>query len=561
MKNENKILFIPLGGCSEIGMNMYLYGIKSKKKTEYIMVDAGVTFPDPEYTPGVELIMPDTTFVEDNLENMKAIFITHAHEDHIGSLSHLFEYIEAPVYCRKFTALVAKSKIDRGGGDTSQVRVAKSFPKMIKAGAFEVGFFGMSHSIPEASGLVIDTPCGRIFHSGDFKIDHSPVLGEPFNTRALEDLGKTGIMALTCDSTNVFNENPGRSESTLFNNFVNLFEKVEGMVVATTFASNLARLTTLASAAEKTDRSLVILGRAMNTMIAFGRESGVLKDFPEVISPRDAKFKPRKNLLVLASGSQGEPRAASAQLARDSYMGLTLKEGDVFLFSSKTIPGNELRVAKIIDKLERRGVEVIEDKDGRYHVSGHANKPDLKEFHELIKPGIIIPMHGEYRHLREHARLGEKNGTRSIIATNGEVVEILPNSRASITGEVPVGRVFLDGSLLVDEDEGVTLDRVKLMKNGHAVVSVLVTAESPFFSFELSLLGVPPVDDLKSRLVSELEGTFDNFVRSSQVDLTARISNELVENECRRLLNKFFKSELGKKPQVSVCIHREDHER
>ena len=558
MEKERKILFIPLGGCSEIGMNMYLYGLKSGKKTEYIMVDAGITFPNPEYTPGVELIMPDTTFVEDNLENVKAIFITHAHEDHIGCLAHIFEYIEAPVYCGKFTALVAKEKINRGGGDASLVRVAKPYPKMIKAGPFSVGFFNISHSIPEASGLVIDTECGRIFHSGDFKIDESPVLGEPFNTKALKELGNSGVTALICDSTNVFSEHPGRSESTLFDNFVKLFERVEGTIFATTFASNLARLKTLASAAQKTNRSLVILGRAMNNMIALGRESGVIKDFPEIVAPRDAKLLPRRDLLVLASGSQGEPRAASAQLARDNYMGLTIQEGDVFLFSSKTIPGNEIRVARIIDRLERRGVEVLEDTGGRYHVSGHANKPDLEQMHKLINPGVLIPMHGEYRHLREHAKIAGKNNIRSLIVTNGQVAEICPDANVAIIKEVPNGRVFLDGNLLVDEDEGVISERIKLMNNGIAMVSILVTAMNPYFSFEVNFLGLPTGDEAKTRLITLLESEFEGYVkkRKSGHGLT---SNDLIEAECRRLINTFFKTELGKKPQISVCIHREDH--
>ncbi len=556
MKQEKKILFIPLGGCSEIGMNMYLYGLRSGAKTEYILVDAGVTFPNPEYTPGVDLIIPDTAFVEENLKNIKAIFITHAHEDHIGSLAYIFEYIEAPVYCLKFTSLVAKAKIDKGGGNSSLVRVVKAYPNMIKAGLFSVGFLKISHSIPEAAGLVIDSPAGRIFHSGDFKIDESPVLGERFNSKALNDLGKTGITALICDSTNVFNEHEGRSEATLFENFIQLFAKIEGMIVATTFASNLARLKTLAVAAQKSDRSLVVLGRAMNTMISLGRESGILKGFPEVVTPRDAKLIPRKHLLVLASGSQGEPRAASAQLARDSYMGLTIQEGDVFLFSSKTIPGNELKVSKIIDKLERRGVRVIEESIGRYHVSGHANQPDLEKMHKLINPGLLIPMHGEYRHLREHANIGKKNGINSLIATNGDVVEILPDASASIIDKVHTGRIYLDGTFLVSENEGVISDRVKLMNNGLAIISLVMTEERPFFDFKLNFLGVPTFDDTKTRLTFQLQEDLESFLQTKKVTVVENISDEVLESECRRYINKFFKAELGKKPQIQICIHR-----
>ena len=263
MKEKEKLLFIPLGGCSEIGMNMYVYGYDNGKEVDYILVDAGVTFPDPEYTPGVDLIMPDTSFIENNISNFKAIFITHAHEDHIGSLTHLFEYIEAPIYCGKFTALIAKSKISRGGGNTNLVKIVDHYPKLIKVGSFKVGFVNISHSIPEASGLVIETPCSRIFHSGDFKVDQSPVLGKPFNNDLLSKIGKKGINTLVCDSTNVFNENKGRSEASLLDNFVKLFMEVKGVIVATTFASNLARLKTLASAAYQSERSLVVLGLSL----------------------------------------------------------------------------------------------------------------------------------------------------------------------------------------------------------------------------------------------------------------------------------------------------------
>ena len=318
---------------------------------------------------------------------------------------------------------------------------------------------------------IIETPCSRVFHSGDFKIDYSPVLGKPFNKKILSEIGKKGINTLVCDSTNVFNDHHGRSESNLFDNFVNLFKEVKGIVVATTFASNIARLKTLALAADKTGRSLVVLGRAMNNMIKYGKESGILKDFPDILSPRDAKLVPKSHLLVLASGSQGEPRAASAQLAREGYMGFTIGKGDVFLFSSKTIPGNEIRVSYIVDQLERRGVEVIEDKNGLYHVSGHANKPDLNIFHSLISPDLIIPMHGEYRHLKEHERIAKQSGIQTLLVENGDVAQISNSTNAAVIDKVDCGRIFLDGSVLIDEQEGVISERKKLMYNGILNVS------------------------------------------------------------------------------------------
>ena len=558
MNKENNLLFIPLGGCSEIGMNMYVYGYDDGNNIDYILVDAGVTFPNPEYNPGVDLIMPDTSFVEDNLSKFKAIFITHAHEDHIGSLTHLFEYIEAPIYCGKFTSLIAKSKIDKGGGNSNLVKIAPHYPKFIKVGSFKVGFVNISHSIPEASGLIIETPCSRVFHSGDFKIDYSPVLGKPFNKKILSEIGKKGINTLVCDSTNVFNDHHGRSESNLFDNFVNLFKKVKGIVVATTFASNLARLKTLASAANRTGRSLVVLGRAMNNMINYGKESGILKDFPDILSPRDAKLVPKNHLLVLASGSQGEPRAASAQLARESYMGFTIGKDDVFLFSSKTIPGNEIRVSYIIDQLERRGVEVVEDKNGLYHVSGHANKPDLNIFHNLISPDLIIPMHGEYRHLKEHERIAKQSGIQTLLVENGDVAQISNSSNAAVIDKVDCGRIFLDGSVLIDEQEGIISERKKLMYNGLLNVSILVNEIKPYFNFEMDLIGISTTVDFKKEILIHLENELNYSFGNNKTKKLQNIESYYLESEVRRILNKFLKSEIGKKPHISICIHRMD---
>ena len=557
MKEKEKLFFIPLGGCSEIGMNMYVYGYDNGREVNYILVDAGVTFPDPENTPGVDLIMPDTSFIENNISNFKAIFITHAHEDHIGSLTHLFEYIEAPIYCGKFTALIAKSKISKGGGNTKLVKIVDHYPKMIKVGFFKVGFVNISHSIPEASGLVIETPCSRIFHSGDFKVDHSPVLGKPFNNELLSKIGKKGINILVCDSTNVFNEHKGRSEASLLDNFVKLFMEVKGVIVATTFASNLARLKTLASAAYQSGRSLVVLGRAMNNMIKYGKESGILKDFPDILSPRDAKLVPKSHLLVLASGSQGEPRAASAQLAREGYMGFTIGKGDVFLFSSKTIPGNELRVSYIIDQLERKEVQVIEDKNGLFHVSGHANKPDLKIFHNLISPDLFIPMHGEFRHLKEHIRIAKDSGIKTLLVQNGDVAQISNSASASIIDKVEYGRIFLDGSVLIDEEEGVVSERKKLMYNGIVNVSILINNISPYTHFELNFIGVSTTIDFKNEVITHLEDEI-NFFINNKIKSLKNCENYLFETEVRRILNKFFKNEIGKKPQISICIHRMD---
>jgi len=347
--SSERLIYLPLGGAGEIGMNAYVYGYGKPDKERLIVVDIGVAFPDMD------------------------------------------DRLQAPIYARRFTANIAKRKMDEYSHPDDAVNVVGIFPHQVEAGPFKVGFQPISHSIPESSALVIDTPAGRIVHSGDFKVDLTPGVGEPFDPAAFEEIAKDGVKALICDSTNVFSQDAGRSEATLPEAITELVAGASGMVVATTFASNVARVKTLAVAGQKAGRSVVLLGRAMKRMVEASVEAGVLTDFPPTVSPEQARDIPRENLLLLVTGSQGERRAASAQLARGKYMGLTMQEGDMFLFSSKTIPGNEKGVIRIINQFSEMGVDVVDDSSGKYHVSGHANRPDIETLHDLIKPQVVIP--------------------------------------------------------------------------------------------------------------------------------------------------------------------------
>ncbi len=545
-------MYLPLGGAGEVGMNMYLYGYGAKGSERFIMVDAGVTFPDMDGSPGVDLIFPDIDWIAERRDQLDAIFITHAHEDHVGAVGHLFGRLDVPIYARKFTAHIARLKMDEHGFHGDEVHTVGAMPEQVSVGPFKVGFMPISHSIPESSALIIDTPEGRVVHSGDFKIDETPGLGEPFDRGAWSSLGP--VKALVCDSTNVFSFAEGRSEALVGPNIRKIVQEAEGMVVATTFASNIARVKTLADAGIAAGRSVVLLGRAMRRMITAGVETGVVKDFPAVVSPEEARDIPRGNLMLLATGSQGERRAASAQLSRGKYQGLTLKEGDLFLFSSKTIPGNEVSVGRIVNALSEMGVDVIDDKLADIHVSGHANRPDLQEMHQLVQPQILVPMHGEHRMLREHAKLGESTGIASVVAPNGTMVSLSGN-RPEVVEFVETGRTYLDGSTQIGAMDGIVRDRIRMALNGVAVIGVLIDEEDePLLDAWCDLRGLPEVGRSKAALAELIEDEVGQFL--GRADDKTILDDDKLEEAIRRIVRQTAQEEIGKKPEVSVLISR-----
>ena len=552
--SENHLIYMPLGGAGEIGLNSYVYGYGPPEKERFIIVDLGVSFPDMETTPGVDLILPDISWIRERCDRLEGILITHAHEDHIGAVGHLWEELRVPVYCRAFTAHIARLKMNDALLSENSVRTVKAWPEMTKLGPFEVGFVPVSHSIPESSSLVIDTPAGRIVHTGDFKIDKTPGVGEPFDRRVWHDISRDGVKALICDSTNVFSKQEGRSEATISMPLQDLIENAKRLVVATTFGSNVARLKTLAEAGVKAGRSVCLLGRAMRRMIDASVDTGVLSDFPSLISPEDALQVPRENLLLLATGSQGERRAATAQLANGKYRGFSLQEGDLFIFSSKTIPGNEKGVSRIINQFSEMGVDVVEDESGLYHVSGHANRPDLKEMHKIIQPQFLIPMHGEHRHLREHSKLASENGLASIVCPNGNFLNLSSNE-PKIFNKIEVGRVYLDGSSKVTSTDGIVRDRIRMAVNGLVVVSVLLDENDDLIGDPwCETKGLPIVTNSNAPLVDCLEEDLSQLIGRIEPDVL--LDNEQLEEVVRRGARHTCKSEIGKKPEVSVVISR-----
>lgn len=551
----NRLIYMPLGGAGEIGMNAYVYGYGPEGQERLILVDLGVAFPDMDTTPGVDLILPDMTWLRENRTRLDAIFITHAHEDHIGAVSHLWEELGAPlVYARAFTANLLRHKMSEYSHDLRSVVTVSAYPEVTQAGPFSVSFLPISHSIPESAGLVIDTPAGRILHSGDFKLDPDPVVGEAFDPDLWADAAKLGVRALVCDSTNVFSQHAGRSEREIGPEIEALIAVQRGMVVATTFASNVARLKTLAEAGHRAGRSVVLLGRAMRRMVQAAIETGVLDNFPKVVSPEDARDIPRENLMVLATGSQGERRAATAQLARGKFNGIELKEGDLFLFSSKTIPGNERGVISIINQFSERGVDVVDDSSGKYHVSGHANGPDLERLHKLTQPQMVIPMHGEHRHLRQHAKLAGQGGFASVIAVNGTMLDLSGNA-PKVAEYVETGRTYLDGSVKVGALDGVVRDRIRMALNGHVMVSLILDEDNdPLGEPWCELMGLPETGSSNAPLVDVLEEDLDQFVR--RADAKTLGDDDKLEEALRRLTRQSANAEIGKKPEVTVVISR-----
>ncbi|NVK16140.1 MAG: ribonuclease J [Rhodobacteraceae bacterium] len=552
--SSDRLIYLPLGGAGEIGMNAYVYGYGPQGKERLILVDLGVTFPDMDTTPGVDLIMPDITWLKERADRLEGIFITHGHEDHIGAIAHLYAHLNVPVYARAFTANLARRKMEEAGHDPANVHTVQAWPETTKLGPFTIGVAPMSHSIPESGALVIDSPAGRVVHTGDFKLDANPLVGEPFDPEMWADIAKDGIQALVCDSTNVFSQHPGRSESELPEEITKLFSEAKGLVAATTFASNVARVKTLAEAGVKAGRSVVLLGRAMRRMIEAAVETGVLVDFPKVISPEDAANVPRDNLMLITTGSQGERRAATAQLARGKYRGLELKEGDLFLFSSKTIPGNEKGVIRIINQFSEMGVDVVDDSSGLYHVSGHANGPDLEVVHNLLKPKMLIPMHGEHRHLRQHARLGEAKGIASAVVVNGMMMD-LSGDAPSVTEWIETGRTYLDGSVKYGAMDGIVRDRIRMALNGHVLVTVILDEEDePLGEPWCDLKGLAETGTSNAALVDVLEEDLNQFLMRAGAK-TLRDDDKL-EQELRRITRQTAQAEIGKKPEVTVVVSR-----
>jgi ribonuclease J len=473
-RKKDELVFCPLGGAGEIGMNLGLYGFGPENSRKWIMVDLGVTFADATL-PGIDVILPDIRFIEEQRDNLLGIFLTHAHEDHFGAVIDLWPRLRAPVYATPFSAALLRAKIidERGAPDVPIKEVPLG--GTIDLGPFEIEFVSLTHSIPEPNGLIINTSEGSVFHTGDWKIDDDPLIGAGFDRTALERLGKRGCRAIICDSTNVFRNGVSPTEGEVAAELTRLVADAPKRVCVTSFASNVARLRSAILAADRAGRSTVLAGRSMYRMIGVAVETGYLGDIPPLTPLSDFSDLPRNKVLVLMTGSQGEPRAALARIANENHPDIQLSPDDQVIFSSRTIPGNERSVSALQNALIRQGVKIITDADGLVHVSGHPRRGELEQMYKWVKPELAIPVHGETRHLHEHARFAKSLGVpETQIVHNGDMVKLAPGP-ALLIDEVPAGRIYRDGRIHIRESDDALGERRKLSYAGIVVVSLALS--------------------------------------------------------------------------------------
>ncbi len=539
---ENELLFLALGGSGEIGMNVNLYGCDGK----WLMVDLGMTFSGGEY-PGVDLVFADLQFIEERTKDLLGIVLTHAHEDHIGAVPYFAGELGVPLYATPFTAdLVARKLEEAGLSGQVELNIIADDHGEIALGPFSVTYVPLAHSIAEGNALLIDTPYGRVFHTGDWKLDEEPIIGEPTTEEELKSFGDEGVLALVCDSTNVFNPNSSGSEGAVHRGLMNEVAKHEGRrVVVTTFASNVARLQTLGEVARETGRQVCIAGRSLDRILEVSQDNGYLTDFPDPIDFDTAMRLPRGEVLVLATGGQGEPRAALARMADDNHP-IELSRGDVVLFSSRQIPGNEIAIGKMQNELARRGIVMVTDRQNMIHVSGHPGRPELEALYGWLRPTTLIPVHGEMRHMQEQARVGKASGIEhNLVQSNGDIVKLAPGKPATIA-QVPNGRLVLDGDIIAPADgEAVTMRR----RIGHegVVTVVLVRGSNP----AIDCLGLPLDEDMPE-FVAEAQGDILAALRKLKgKDATDPVAvHEAARLAARRAARRWS----GKNPQVRIIM-------
>lgn len=548
----SELVFLALGGLGEIGMNCYLYGTGPADKREWLMVDVGITFPEGEFDPGVDVILPDVRFIEDEHVNLGGIVITHAHEDHFGALIELWPRLKVPVYATPFTATLIKAKLAENGNRVKipirEIPVSSKF----KVGSFDLEFIAVAHSVPEPQALMIKTVDGKVLHTGDWKIEPTPY-GSSTDTdgQRLATLGAEGVDALLCDSTNAMREGRSPSETEVAKSLADLIGKCTGAVAVTIFSSNVARIQAISDAAHATGRTLIVAGRAMHRMIGVAMETGHLRpDFRVHDQDHFQHVSPEKALL-LCTGSQGEQRAALSRIAENEHPVVKLTARDTVIFSSRTIPGNEKTVGRIQNKLVERGIQIITDADALVHVTGHPRRDELKEMYAWVKPKLAIPMHGEARHMAAHAALAKAAGVPQVmIVRNGDIVRLAPGAGAVID-EAPVGRLFRDGRLLVESTEGPVRDRRKLAQVGIAVVSlVLDTRGNIAADPDVILDGIPETDvngrDMLDLVLDAIDGTLRALPPKRRLD------QERVEEMVKKAVRSTIDHAWGKRPIVKV---------
>ena len=550
---REELLFCPLGGSGEIGMNLNLYAYGKPENQKWIIVDVGVTFAD-DSIPGIDLIYPDPGFIVNKKDDVLGIILTHAHEDHIGAIAHIWPKLKCNIYATPFTAVLVREKFKEKKIDISTNLKIVQLNGTLELKPFKIEFVTLTHSILEPNGLKINTPAGTVLHTGDWKCDPNPLIGDKIDEKKLKQIGDEGVLAMICDSTNVFSMGRSGSEMDVRNNMLKIFQRLNKRIIVTSFASNVARMESVFYCAEKTGRQISLVGRSMHRIFKAARECGYLKNVIEPIDPRDAKNISREKIIYLCTGSQGEPMGAMMRIANYIHPDVFIERGDTVIFSSKIIPGNEKKLFKLHNQLVKEGVEVISEENEFIHVSGHPNREDLKDMYNWVRPKSIIPVHGEHRHIIEHVKFAkEMQIPHTVKVENGDIVKFSNDHKPEVFDKAPSGRLYVDGNVAVEEDSKSIKERRNISANGILDVTILVTPKGNIHNkpiLNYSGLPINNDDDYQYEIENIIEKTAKTFSLNNQNQKENVI--EALKISCRKITKEFT----GKKPLTNIKLIR-----
>jgi ribonuclease J len=551
--NKEELIFCPLGGSGEIGANMNLYAYGPEDKQKWIIVDMGVTFAD-DSIPGIDLIYPDPGFILDKKDDLLGIVLTHAHEDHIGAVVHIWPKLKCKIYATPFTSVLIQEKFKEKKIDISNHLKIVQLSGKINLGPFNIEFVTLTHSILEPNGLCITTPSGVVLHTGDWKIDSNPLIGGNIDQKKLKEIGDKGVSAMICDSTNVFSEGRAGSEGDVRESMLRIMETKSKKIIVTSFASNVARMETIFYCAKKTGRNICLVGRSMHRIYKAAKKCGYMQNLIEPLETRDAKKIPREKIIYLCTGTQGEPMGAMNRIVNGTHPDVYLEQGDTVIFSSKIIPGNEKKLYQLHNLITKADVEIITEENAFVHVSGHPNRDDLKDMYSWVKPNCIIPVHGEHRHMKEHAIFAKKMQIpQALLIENGDIVQIFPGKNPKIVDKAPSGRMYLDGSIGVNSDSQSIKERKNLSLNGYLEVTLIVSNNGKIKKPIISFKGIPESDE-NEPFIFDMEDEIFNICRTFSIESKNQEKNliETIKHNCRRIV----KDKTGKKPFTNINIAR-----
>ena len=554
MSQKDQLIFCPLGGSGEIGMNMNLFAYGRPDNQKWLIVDIGVTFAD-DTLPGINLIYPDPGFIIDKKDDLLGIILTHAHEDHIGAIVHIWPQLKCNIYATPFTSVLIKEKFKEKKIEIGNNLKIVDLNGTVKLGPFKIEFITLTHSILEPNGLSIETPVGTILHTGDWKCDPNPLIGNTIDEKKLKQIGAQGVLAMICDSTNIFNPGRAGSELDVRQSLLKIMQNKNKRIIVTSFASNVARMETIFYCAKKIERQISLVGRSMHRIYKAARQCGYLKNVIDPIDSREAKKISREKIVYLCTGSQGEPMGAMMRIAHYVHPDVFIEKDDTVIFSSKIIPGNEKKLYSLHNQLVKNGIEVISEENEFVHVSGHPNQEDLKDMYNWVKPKAIIPVHGEHRHMMEHINFAkEMQVPYPVQIENGDIVQIYPGNEPHVVDKAPVGRMYIDGNISISEDSQSLKERKNLANNGYLEVTIIINnkgkvIKKPIFSFR----GLP-IESQNDDFIFDLEDEVTKTSRTFSLNNTKQ-ENILIE-ELKKNCRKFVKEKTGKKPYTNINLVR-----